>query len=215
MKTNLSIVNKFFGCLVLCFLAGAVNSFAQTSYLIIPGVRVGPITKQTSEADLKRIYGKENVKDTEVGLGEGETAPGTVIFPDDPKRKIEIIWKDQKGKKSPASIHFYAEKSVWKTKEGIGLGTSLKELERINGRGFTLAGFEWDYSGTVFSWKKGKLAKMFGNDSRKVTLRLNPNYDKAPQKDLDAVVGDGEFSSKHKAMQRLNPKVSSMIVEFP
>ena len=140
MNMNLKQIKKIFVCFYLVLLAAVSSSLAQTSYTIIPGVRVGPITKRTSEADLKRIYGKGNVKDTEVGLGEGETVPGTVLFPDDPKRMIEIVWKDQKRKRSPESIHFYGEKKLWKTSEGIGLGTSLKELERLNGRGFELAG---------------------------------------------------------------------------
>ncbi len=212
---KMRIINKFCICFGICFLIGVTNSFAQLSYTIIPNVKFGAITARTSEADLKKIYGKNNVKDTEVGLGEGETLPGTVVFPNDEKRKIEIVWKDKQRKKSPDFIQFYGEKSLWKINNGVGLGTRLKELERLNGKPFELAGFEWDYSGTVLSWKGGKLAKPFGRDGQKVTLRLNPNYEKSPKKDLDAVVGDGGFSSSHKSMQRLNPKVDFIIVQFP
>ena len=212
MKINLRIINQLFACFVVCLLVGVASSFAQISYQIVPGVRVGAITKNVSESELKKIYGSKNVKSDTIGLGEGETIPGTVIFPNDKNRRIEIVWKDKVKKKLPDFIQLFGEKSLWKTKEGISLGTSLKNLEKINGKPFVLAGFEWDYSGTVTSWKGGNLGKI----GQKITLRLNPeNYDKVPQKDLDAVVGDGDFSSKNKAMQRINPKVYFIIVNFP
>lgn len=197
-------------------LTSVFNSFAQTSYTIVPGVSVGEITARTSKADLIRIYGSKNVRDAKIGLGEGEAVPGTVIFPNIPSKKLEIVWKDKKSKKSPEFIQLYGDKSLWKTKEGISLGTSLKELEKINGKPFVLAGFEWDYSGAFFSWNDGKLAKPFGNEGEKATLRLSPkDFDKVLRKDLDAVVGDGQFSSANKAMQRINPRVYFMIVTFP
>ena len=213
MKKTVRKFERFFVCLGLCFVFEVIAAPAQT-YTIVPGVRFGAITARTSEADLRRIYGRENVRDAEVGLGEGETLPGTVVFPNDKSKKIEIVWKDKRRKRSPDFIQFYGDKSVWKTREGIGLGTSLKTLEKLNGRAFALAGFQWDYSGTVLSWKGGKLAKAFGNDGRKAAMMLNPDYDKAPERDLNQVVGDGEFSSKHRAMQKLNPKVNFMVVRF-
>jgi hypothetical protein len=215
MKIKLSNINKLFVCFGICFLFAVTNSIAQISYIIVPGVRVGAITKNISESELKRIYGSKNVKSDLIGLGEGETMPGTVIYPNDPKKRIEIVWKNNKMKRSPDFIQIYGDKSLWKTKEGISLGTSLKKLERHNGKSFTLAGFEWDYSGTVFSWKSGKLAKKFGNEGGKVTLRLAPkDYGKAFEKDLNSVAGDGEFSSGNKAMQRINPRIYFMIMSF-
>lgn len=96
------------------------------------------------------------------------------------------------------------------------MGTSLKELEEINGKSFVLAGFEWDYSGAVFSWENGKLAKLFGNKGERGALRLSPkDFDKVPRKDSDAVAGDGEFSSKNEAMQRINPRVYFIYLDFP
>lgn len=216
MKNKLSIINKLFVCFSICFSMCVINSLAQISYQIVPGVRVGAITKNVSEAALRKIYGSKNVKSELIGLGEGETTPGTVIFPNDKNRRIEIVWKNKKMKKSPEFVQFSGEQSLWKTKKGIGLGTSLKELERFNGRSFTLAGFEWDYAGAVFSWKGGKLAKEFGKEGKKVALRLNPrDYRKSLEKDLNSVAGDGEFSSANKAMQRINPIVYYVIVSFP
>lgn len=217
MSINKEPIKKLLACFCLCFFASALNAFAQTSFQIVPGAKVGAITARTSEADLRRIYGSKNVRSGEVGLGEGETVPGTILFPNDPRRRLEIAWKNAKTKKSPDFVQFSGEKSFWQIAPGIGLGTSLKTLERINGRGFTLLGFQWDYSGTVVSWNGGKLARRFGKDNEFVTLRLSPRTyeNKALAKDLDAVVGDGEFSSKNKSMQKINPEIYFVIVKFP
>lgn len=212
---NMKIINKIFICFSLCFFLGGINSFAQTSYTIVPGVKFGDITARTSEADLKRIYGEKNVESGEVGLGEGETLPGTILFPNDPNKTVAIAWKNEKTRKSPDFIQFAGDKSFWKISNGVTLGTSLKTLEQLNGKGFVLYGFQWDYSGELNSWNRGKLARTFGNKNEIVLLRLNPDYDKASEKDLKAVVGDGNFSSKHKVMQKLNPKVDFIIVRFP
>ncbi len=210
MNRKIKIISKFCVCFGICFLVSVANSFAQISYEIVPGVKVGAITAKVSESDLKKIYGSQNVKSDEIGLGEGDSAPGTVIFQNDPTRKLEIVWKNEKMKKFPKFIQLWGEKSLWKTKQGISLGTDLKTLERLNGKPFVLAGFEWDEAGGVTSWKGGKLAK------QKLGLRLNPaENSKVPQKVLDSVAGDGVFSSSNKAMQRINPKVYFIYVEFP
>lgn len=203
------------GCFLLS--AGAlVNAAAQSSYKIVPRVRVGAITRQASEADLKRIYGRRNVRSTKVSLGEGEYEPGTVIYPNDPHRIIEVVWKDARRKRFPKRIQLTGEKSVWRTRHSISLGTRLKELERINGKPFVLAGFGWDYEGTVVSWEGGKLAGEFENDGRVVLLRLSDQTNHgASGEEVGSVAGDNDFPSSHRVMQKINPKVYQIIVEFP
>src|SRR6476661_1720377 len=54
----------------------------------------GAITAATTETDLQRMYGLENVKNGEIQIGEGEVESGTVVFPDDPLKRIELLWAD-------------------------------------------------------------------------------------------------------------------------
>jgi hypothetical protein len=217
MSIEIKSINRLFACLSLCFFIFAGHSFAQTSFQIVPGMTVGAISPRTSEADLRKIYGSKNVRSGKVGLGEGETVPGTILFPNDPSRRLEIAWKNAKLKKNPDFVQFSGDQSRWKISPNIGLGTSLKALEQINGKGFVLLGFQWDYSGTIVSWNGGRLARRFGTNNDLVTLRLSPaDYNnKALAKDLNAVVGDGEFSSQNKSMQKINPTVYFVIVKFP
>lgn len=204
---------------ICCFLITAdarVNSYAQPSYRIVPRVRVGAITPDASESELRRIYGRRNVRSTRVSIGEGEYEPGTVVYPNDPLRMIEIIWKDAGRRRYPQRIQLTGERSVWTTRHGISLGTSLKELERINGRPFVLTGFGWDYEGTVVSWGGGRLEREFERGGRTVLLRLGDQTDKrVAVEDAGSVAGDRDFPSNNRAMQQINPKVYQLIIEFP
>jgi hypothetical protein len=180
----------------------------------------GAITAATTETDLQRMYGLENVKNGEIQIGEGEVESGTVVFPDDPLKRIELLWADPE-KRVLKSVYLsgihnsaYGDKSLWRTTYGITLGTTLLELERINRKPFWLAGFDWDYSGTVLSWNNGVLEGVFGSEGRKkVFLRLGYSTDPAPPERL-AVQGDHDFSSGHPAMQKINPHVYQIVFMF-
>jgi hypothetical protein len=216
-KKTVNNPSPFF--ITCCFLIAAgtpANLSAQSSYQIVPRVRVGAINAQTSESDLNRIYGRLNVQSTKVSLGEGEYEPGTVIYPNDPTRLIEIVWKDDRRKRFPKRIQLTGEKSVWRTRHGISLGTRLKELERINSKPFILTGFGWDYEGTVVSWEGGKLEREFEKGGRVVLLRMSDQTDYGVLgEDAGSVAGDRDFPSSNQVMQKINPKVYQIIVEFP
>ena len=208
-----------------CRLAGLLSIFLVLAIILVSGTTVpepwtinpggasGAITASTTRKDLVARYGAANVRDQDVDIGEGETEPGTAVFPRDPKRSIEILWKDPKTKRSPKSLTVRGSASLWKTVHEITLGTSLKKLEQINGRPFELFGFEWDYSGTVSSWQNGVLDKDLVANGR-VTLRLNPS-EHTPQADVDQAAGEGPFASNQPVMQKINPCVYEISWEFP
>ncbi|MCI0349941.1 MAG: hypothetical protein L0Z53_11000 [Acidobacteriales bacterium] len=178
--------------------------------LAAPGLMA--IHASMSRRSLTTAYGKENVADKPVYVGEGESVAGTVLFPDDPERHIEILWKDAQ-QSAPSSVRVTGEKSHWRLAHGISLGASLRELEQINGGSFTLAGFGWDYSGTAISWNEGRL-KLFEG---RVTLRLAPEPEKkdaVSPEEYGAVTGDRDFSSAHPVMQKLNPRVYQVVIQF-
>ena len=185
------------------------------SWLILPaGASGGTITAQTTEAGLTRTYGKANVVAQAVDLGEGETELGTTLFPADPVRQVEILWKDPLGKRWPKRVQISGGKSLWRTVHGISLGTTLKNLEQLNRKPFLLTGFDWDYSGTVVSWNNGALGQELDHPGR-VLLRLMPSHDHSQRLDYSSVEGDRDFSSRHPAMQKLHPAVYQLIWFFP
>jgi hypothetical protein len=168
------------------------------------------IAAQSSEAELRERFGKTAISSTRIELGEGETAPGTVLFPDDSTRRLEIVWQDTVTRRRPSRIILRGDRSRWQVGPGISLNTSLTELERLNGKPFTLAGFGWDYAGVVTDWNAGALDSSLSG----IKLYLDPGpaqYESAP---YSQVLGDRDYSSSLPAMQQLSPKVHTIFVDF-
>lgn len=168
----------------------------------------------TTDRDLAKLFGAESVVPFAWHIGEGITRNGAVVFGSDPQRRIEIAWRNGRPDAGVELVRINGASSRWRTRHGVSAGTSLRKLELLNGRPFKLAGFGWDYAGTVTSWEGGALAPDF--DGR-VIVRLrttvdeeNPRHAKA----VRAVMGDRDFSSDFKAMRAVKPRVEQLIVSL-
>jgi hypothetical protein len=95
--------------------------------------------------------------------------------------------------------------AAWKTKEGVHIGTTLAELERVNGGPFQFSGFGWDYGGAVFSSPRGKLHGLG------VTIAPSKNED---SKQAQQVMGDRQISSRHPALKNMGVTVSQIVIGF-
>jgi hypothetical protein len=180
---------------------------------IVPGERTGPITRVTTLADLRRIYGDASVRVEDVDVGEGETAPGATVFPDDSLRRVQVAFRDSAGT-VPRFVTIRGDTSDWHTEAGVTLGTSLERLTRLNGRPFVLLGFGWDYAGTVVSWNGGRLAAGDSGGARFI-VRLAPTVEGTAADSLQReVVGDREYPSDHPAMTGLRPAVYELLTIF-
>jgi hypothetical protein len=200
--------------------AAAHSQQPEHDWLIVPGERVGAITAETSDASLAALFGPNNVRPVDVQLGEGFTAPGTAVYPDDPTRRIEVVWSDG-TRTAPKEIRLTGDSSVWRTREGISLGSTLREIEHLNGYPFKLAGFAFDAGGTIVDCGRGRLTMLGctgggdsdrGRQTRRVVVRLTPDAAKYAAPEYRQVIGDRIFSSGHPAMQALDPRVYQMIV---
>ena len=85
-----------------------------------------------------------------------------------------------------------------------------------------MAGFDFDYSGTIIHSNGGRLTEL-GTQSeegqarkreRTLILRLNPDNKLAATPDYNSVTGDKIFSSDNPAMVKLNPCVYELIGLF-
>ncbi|KFN50973.1 hypothetical protein [Arenimonas composti] len=106
-------------------------------------------------ASLRARYGAENVVERELAVGEGETMPGWVLFPDRPTRQLEVHL-DETGE-HPAMLVAGSDVTEWQRADGVRNGLTAAELTAINGRPFSFMGFYWDYGGVVIDWKGGAL----------------------------------------------------------
>lgn len=138
----------------------AAEPVDANDWLCIPGRRVGPITYHTSAEDLKRIFGERNLIHKKMIEEEGTvTAVRTLIYPGQ-KDAVVVGWEDDRQRNRVLFVRIAGKKGArWQTGEGIGIGTTLAELNRINGAPFTFYGFGWDYGGWLIGWGKGKLQR--------------------------------------------------------
>ena len=182
----------------------------DSAWTFEPGVRFGAIGTASSERDLIAAYGAQNVRPAEVPLGEGETAPGTEVFGSNPLQQFLVTWKDTLGRRMLDHIQLMGDSTRWRGPRGVALGVSLRQLERMNGRPFTLLGFGWDYGGTVSSWEGGELAPLEGS----AIVTLTPHPDTQSSAAFQSVLGDRPFSSAQEEMQELNPRVQRLVLRF-
>ena len=195
----------------------APASPSAPTWLIVPGVRAGPLTANTDLHSLVQMFGSVNAREAEVRLGEGEPRSGVVIFPRDPARRAEIQWKEPNRKRLPEAIIVTADetyKSLWRTQQGITLGTTLRELQQLNGRPFMLTGFDWDGGGIVTSWRGGRLEKALGEKLMLVLQPADPDRVRALGRAYATVSGYQKIRSDYWVMQKLNPRVYQMVVSF-
>lgn len=176
---------------------------AKKDYLIVPGERIGMITAETTESEVEKAYGRENLKFTSVTVAEGEEQQGVVVFPET-KNELEIIWELAANIGNPAFVRLGNEGSDWQTTEGIGVGTTLEKLEEINGKPFSFYGFEWDYGGLVTNWNDGNISPFL------VVALIPQNFDKLNSD----VIGEVILSSDDPKVRALNAKVGSLVVTF-
>ncbi len=173
---------------------------------VIPGERVGPVTRNTTRKDLAKRFGETRLSDRQVNIGEGFTELGTRVDLGS-ERSFTVIWSDTTRTK-PVAVRNLG--SAWRTLQGIGVGTPLNQLQQKLGR-FQFYGFAWDYGGTVLL--EGTKMSQY---KEKLILRLTtaPNAAEKLPNDYRAVSGDGKFSSTNPHLKSLGVTVGEMIVQL-
>jgi hypothetical protein len=156
------------------------------------------------------------VRREKIDVGEGQFEDGSVIHPNKPSLTVLVLWKDSAGRRNPSSIRL-RDRSRQVVYDSIGIGTTLKALERLNGRPFALAGFDFDYSGTVTSWMGGRLETISGPVCE-IKVRLLPSLPKSSSREQlaagKATQGDRDFKSSDANMQLLNPRAYEVLLIY-
>ena len=175
---------------------------------------VGEITASSTEAGLVQRFGAANVTRGEVYLAEGETAAGTILFADDSTRRVEIVWTDDSTRARPQFAIVRGRTSRWTVAPGIALGTYADELEKLNGRPFTLNGFDWDYGGAILSWQGGRLEALGAGTGRVFLVLSPPEQIRITDEEYRTVTGEREIRSDDDVVRRLGPRVEEILVSF-
>ncbi|GGF86762.1 hypothetical protein GCM10007301_53340 [Azorhizobium oxalatiphilum] len=171
---------------------------------------VGPWSATTSDTYLKGIFGVSRVVQApDVLQPSGATGPGSIVLPEDPKLRVAVAWADGFAYAGPLRFNF-SEETAWSV-NGVGIGTTLAQLEKINGKPFRLVGFGGDNGGLVTDWQGGTLSNLQGGCALTVQLAISAL---APASAQAKVVGPRVFSSSDRNVRTLRPTVGSFWVYY-
>ncbi|RMG30895.1 MAG: SH3 domain-containing protein [Bacteroidetes bacterium] len=177
---------------------------AGPNWTIVPGKSAGNIRLNTSEAELIKLYGSPNVTRGNVQVSQSQTKDCTILFPNT-QDEMRITWKDDSRSKVEA-VYLTKPNAHWHLNTGVKVGMSLLDLTKANKSPLSFYGFNWEYSGTVSSWRNGVLRKY---DKFFYVVLVPVGASKA---DLAQFQGNKVFSSNTKGVDKLNLHVGKIVI---
>ncbi|WP_240232381.1 hypothetical protein [Devosia lacusdianchii] len=168
----------------------------------------GAFAIDSSEARLIEIYGADNVETGIVPGPEGTEMLATTVFPGDPRKALQFVWWDEDNLRDPGNIELPSKALAH---GGVHIGTTLAELEAINGEAFTFNGFGWDYGGFA-SFRTGALSNLPGGCHLSVGLFPHANLEGV---DTMPVNGDVEVKSTDPLLDLMDVRVDTLSIGYP
>jgi hypothetical protein len=165
----------------------------------------GPFAKDSGMLALGMVYDSRNMIFTHETVS-GAEANITVLFPNDPQRRLEVWWSNPN--RTGTYLIDIAGKSIWTGPEGLRLGLTLEQLEKLNHGPFKMKGFDQDDVASVSSWDGGALASLAGGCKAGVSVHAS-----APAAAAELPAKD-EYSSNDPAMRALKPTVSEILIGY-
>ena len=179
--------------------SGAEAGTATASLVLGCGA---PFTRAATPATLAAVFGRANVIPETIAGPEGTQLNVTAIYPNDPARRIEVVFRNEEERTDLSAVMVSAPESQWTGPGGVKIGDGIEAVESANGMPFEVMGFQWDYGGFVADWKGGRLGEANGCAP---TVRLSPGAGSLPAE----IIGDGvQPASNLPAMRAAQPKVS-------
>ena len=170
----------------------------------------GTFGKDSSHLKLAMTFDSKNITFTDVESTGGTKVPASVLFPKDPKRRLEVWWANPAAR-SDTYLIVINGKSDWSAPGGLRLGLNLAQLEKLNHKALKLKGFDKDGTASVSDWDGGALASLPGGCKSGVNLRADP---KVPAETLAALAADKEYSSEDPEMRAVKPAVSEILIGY-
>ncbi|MDQ2080446.1 hypothetical protein RA307_09660 [Xanthobacteraceae bacterium Astr-EGSB] len=121
----------------------------------------GVFGRESTHLKLAIAFDSKNLVFTEVDGPEGSKLNASVLFPNDPKRRLEVLWQNE-ASRADTSLIVIGGKSQWTGPKNMRLGMTLAALEKANGKPFSLSGLDQDNGGSVLDWKGGAMASLPG-----------------------------------------------------
>jgi hypothetical protein len=170
-----------------------------------PCVRFGKVHNKVSEKDLINLYGKANVNTYRDTIA-GKPYATTMLF-EGQKNELQIVWHNEELLQYPNVCLFTKEKTKWNVSENISIGTTLDQLNTLNGKPFEFTAFGSPNAGLITDFKGGKLQAL----SQCYGLVLD--YDRKIAPILEGnLSGTANISSHTAGLQTLKIKIKAIRV---
>jgi hypothetical protein len=170
----------------------------------------GIFGKDSSHLKLAMTFEAKNITFTDVDANGGAKVQATVLFPTDPKRRLEVWWSNPAAR-TETHLIVIGGQSTWIAPAGMHLGLTLAQLEKLNHKPFKLKGFDKGGAATVSSWDGGALTDLPGGCISGVSFHADP---KAAADAVNAFAADKEYSSSDPAIRVVKPTVSEILIGY-
>jgi hypothetical protein len=191
----------------LALLAGPLWAQQRTPTTVV--ACSGAFAKDSSHLKLAMFFDSKNITFTDVEAS-GSKVPASVLFPNDPKRRLEVWWSNITARKDIYLIVIGGQ-STWAAPGGLRLGQTLEQVEKLNHKPFKLKGFDKDRIATGRDWDGGALVTVAGGCKPGVSLRADA---KASAEAIGALSVDEEYSSSDPAIRGAKPTVSEILIGY-
>jgi hypothetical protein len=171
----------------------------------------GSFAKDSGHLKLAQVFGAQNMDFADVEGDDGATLKASVIFPKDPKRRLEVMWDDD-TKRAGTRLIIITGQSTWTAPKGLHLGLPLAALEKMNGKPFKVMGFSKDGEAPVSDWNGGSFATGLGDCELGLRFKADP---KASAEARAAVTGEQEFMSTDPALRAIKPTLAEILLAYP
>lgn len=170
----------------------------------------GTFAKDSSHLKLAMTFDSKNITFTDVDSSAGTKVPASVLYPKDPRQRLEVWWANPAAR-SDTYLIVINGKSNWSAPGGLRLGLTLAQLEKLNHKAFKIKGFDKDGVATVSDWDDGTLATLAGGCKSGVSLHADP---KVAADTIAALPADKEYSSSDPEMRAAKPTVSEILIGY-
>lgn len=149
------------------------------------------LIKLTDDYDkLVMRYNAENVQDGKMQIAQSENEMDVTYIFKGTANEIIVHWSNKH--KTIARIEAVQPNNPYRDEHGVGYGTTMQELETINGTTLSFNGFKWEFAGMITDFHNGKL--QYNTEADHVLYNIDIKNDNPPAGLLGDIILDTELT---------------------